>query len=174
MVSLTIFAIVMVISIGTLLVLIDANAKAQALYQSMTNLSFAVDSMTRNIRTANTYYCGALPSQLPGDTQTQDCPGGGSAIAFTRERDNDRWGYRFSNNRIEQKIESGPWIPLTSEDVYIESFTIIIDDTAGYYSGSDDEQPRISMLIKGHVENGLDTETDFLLQTNVTQRILNY
>ena len=32
MVSLTVFSIVMVVSIGTLLIMIDSNAKAQALY----------------------------------------------------------------------------------------------------------------------------------------------
>lgn len=179
MVSMTIFAIVMTISIGTLLVLIDANAKAQALYQSMTNLSFAVDSITRNLRTANSYYChsssGVSGSSGWGEGETRDCDNQ-NGIIFTRERDGKRIAYRYNSTyqSIEQKVFSGDWIRLTSSDVHITVFTISVNGTEDLYTLGDTEQPRISILIKGYVENGLDTNTDFVLQSNVTQRILNY
>ena len=81
MVSLTIFSIVMMVSTGTLLVLIDVNAKAQALYSATSNLSFALDSMTREMRTGYHYYCDdsngqtgeELPPTIPGGDPTRDC-----------------------------------------------------------------------------------------------------
>lgn len=176
MVSLTIFSLVMVVSISTLLTIIDANAKAQALYSSMTNLSFAVDSMSRNTRTAYDHYCGSYANvsgaNLPAGNR--DC-NGGDGIVFTRERDGSRVGYRWDSNKmtIEQKIAgvaNDAWLPITSSTTKITVFEVTVDGS----TGGDDRQTNVTILINGYVVNGLDTSTDFVLQTNVTQRILNY
>lgn len=58
MVSVSIFSMVMVIVVGALLVLNDANKKAQALRAIVDNLNFAVEDMTRSIRTGKDYNCG--------------------------------------------------------------------------------------------------------------------
>ncbi len=60
MVSLTLFSITMLISVGTLLILIDINAKAQAMYSSTTNLAFMLDNMTREIRMGYAYNCSTV------------------------------------------------------------------------------------------------------------------
>lgn len=184
MVSLTIFSIVMTVSVGTLLVLIDANAKSQALYSAMTNLSFATDNITRNIRTGYDYYCGSLSGasdNLP--TGSQDCQNDADAtgIAFTREKDSVRVGYRYNPTAqsIEQLVDDNTgtdnWLRLTSDDVKVTKFEVRPSGTRGVYdTPSDSIQPRITLLIEGYVNNGLDTNTDFILQTSVTQRTLNY
>ncbi len=59
-VSLAIFAIVATISVGALLVLIGTNERLQGEQSVMTNLSFALDSMTREIRTGSSYYCDSV------------------------------------------------------------------------------------------------------------------
>lgn len=172
MVSLTIFSIVITVSIGALFILIDANAKAQALYTATTNLSFAVDNITRNLRMGHDYYCGTLSTDLYNGSHL-DCSGG-SGIAFNREKDGTRVGYRLSGNKIEMNEGNG-WVNITSEDVFITKFNIVAVGTAGVYSTSPDAiQPRLSVLIEGYVNNGLDSNTDFRLQTNVVQRTLNY
>jgi prepilin-type N-terminal cleavage/methylation domain-containing protein len=56
-VSLAIFSIIVTITIGALLVLIASNQKLQGEQSVMTNLAFAMDSMTREIRTGTNYYC---------------------------------------------------------------------------------------------------------------------
>lgn len=56
-VSLAIFAIVVTTAVGALLVLLSSNQKLQVDQGVMTNLSFALDSMTREIRTGYNYYC---------------------------------------------------------------------------------------------------------------------
>jgi prepilin-type N-terminal cleavage/methylation domain-containing protein len=56
-VSIAVFAVVVTIAVGALLMLIASNEKLQEEQSVMTNLSFALDSMTREIRTGTEYYC---------------------------------------------------------------------------------------------------------------------
>ena len=183
MVSLTIFSIVMTLSISTLLVLIDANAKAQALSSSMTNLSFAIDSMTRNIRTGKDFRCvsgSSLESTLVGSNQ--DCLSGSTGIAFTPGfEDTWRMAYRLNGTVIEQWIDKpsiqDEWVPITSTEqpsaVNVSNLEFMVNGSAT--AGSNDVvQPRISLLVVGSVSNGLETPTIFKVQSNVTQRVLDY
>jgi prepilin-type N-terminal cleavage/methylation domain-containing protein len=176
MVSLSVFAIVMVVSTGTLITLINANAKAQALNSAMTNLSFALDSMTREIRMGYKYNCrtstGAIEETLPSETSTSNCTGG-SLIAFKRERDDVHMGYRLREGVLEQKVESGNWVPLTAKDVVIDTFLLNVQYTESYNATGDENQPMANILLKGHVNNGLDTDTDFNIQTHIVQRRLD-
>lgn len=59
-VSLALFTFVLTVSVGALLVLIAGNQKEQSAQSVMTNLAFALDSMTREIRTGYDYYCDIL------------------------------------------------------------------------------------------------------------------
>jgi prepilin-type N-terminal cleavage/methylation domain-containing protein len=91
-VSVSIFTIVMLVTMGALLTLNDSSRKAQALRTVIDNLNFAVEDMSRKIRTGDIYRC--FPSDLSaGDDFTndgvglktpRDCPGGlgGSAISL--------------------------------------------------------------------------------------------
>ncbi len=180
MVSLTIFSLVMITSIGALLTMIDANAKAQALYTSMTNLSFTIDNMTRNLRTGYDYYCPnananeSLSSNM-NTGNSKNCTNG-SAIAFTREKDRVRVGYKYdsADKMLQQRIIYGEvdtgWVDIDAGGIEIDTFEVTVD---GAISG-DTVQPQIILFIKGSVKNGLDTPTQFQIQTNVTQRVLNY
>lgn len=57
MVSLALFSMVVTVSVGALLMLVGTNDQLQGEQSVMTNLSFALDSMTREIRTGTDYYC---------------------------------------------------------------------------------------------------------------------
>lgn len=178
MVSLTVFSIVMVVSVGTLLIMIDSNAKAQALYSSSVNLSFALDSMTRELRTGYKYECrttmvshaSALPTGR-GDCDTAGSPG--VFIAFTRERDGVRMAYQLNGSSLEQKIGSGDWLTITSEDVVVNIFEMVVTNTATVSGGGDGEQPIINLKVRGYVNNGLDQDTDFNIQSHIVERRLD-
>jgi prepilin-type N-terminal cleavage/methylation domain-containing protein len=90
-VSLGVFSVVITIAVGALLMLVAANDQLQSEQAVMTNLSFALDSMTREIRTGTNYYCdsaddygdGGLNNIFKDDynldalgDQTRDCPTG--------------------------------------------------------------------------------------------------
>ncbi|MCD5382476.1 MAG: type II secretion system GspH family protein [Candidatus Pacebacteria bacterium] len=172
MVSIAIFAIVMTISMGTLVVLIDTNSRAQGVHSVITNISFALDSMTRNIRTGFDYYCtSSTVTSLPSGTR--DC-NDGDTIIFNDGETGDRVAYRLTTSNgvgvLERKIESGNWLTITSEELSITSFNIdIIGST-----GSNLEQPEANILVQGYVVHDDDTDTDFTLQTRIVQRTLDY
>ena len=56
-VSLALFSVVITIAVGALLILITSNRQLQNEQSVLSNLSFALDSMTREIRTGSNYYC---------------------------------------------------------------------------------------------------------------------
>ena len=186
MVSLTLFSIVMMVSMSTLLSIIDINAKAQALYSATTNLSFALDSITREIRTGYHYYCkassGTAQEAFPNADSTADCVDQ-DFISFSREKDNIQVGYRRrevnGQGVLEQKVSSGNWVQITSLDVAVDEFRLTVRNSEPYYAdssytiGSDIDQPVVEIRLKGHVNNGLDTDTDFNIQSHIVERRLD-
>lgn len=56
-VSLGLFSVVITIALGALLMLINSSSQLQNKQSVLTNLSFALDSMTREIRTGTNYFC---------------------------------------------------------------------------------------------------------------------
>ena len=171
MVSLSVFSIIMVAGIGTLIKLIDANAKAQALYSAMTNVSFALDSITREVRQGRSIRClsgqnpGGTPASGPHDCSTSE----GNGIAFTRERDNKLIAYvQADQGKLYQYID-GKWFQITSDDTVIEDFAVIVDGS----TYGDTKEPSMLLVVRGYVNNGLETDTDFLIQSRVTQRKLD-
>ncbi len=57
-VSLAVFSMVAVVALGALTKIVSANRKAQTLQTSITNLNFALDSMSRELRVSPNYHCG--------------------------------------------------------------------------------------------------------------------
>jgi prepilin-type N-terminal cleavage/methylation domain-containing protein len=56
-VSLAIFSVVAVVALTALMSIMSANRKAQTLQSSITNLSYALEAMSREMRVGTTYYC---------------------------------------------------------------------------------------------------------------------
>ncbi len=195
MVSLTIFSIVMTVSIGTLLVLIDANTKAQALSTAMTNISFALDSISRNLRTGTRFHCATASSMSATQddrlitnfsstsiSDSSNCTGAGSndrGIVFTPGTDTKvRVGYRLSGSQIEQWVDkkntADGWVPITSNQAPTAVEITALEFTLDGAANTDTEQPRITILVQGEVDDGDGEPTTFQIQSNVTQRVLNY
>ena len=65
-VSLAVFSFVITMSVGALLMLVASNSQLQKEQSVMTNLSFAIDSMAREIRTGTLYFCAAEDAQNAG------------------------------------------------------------------------------------------------------------
>ncbi|MEK7093249.1 MAG: type II secretion system protein, partial [Patescibacteria group bacterium] len=72
-VSVGLFAVVMIICVAALLSLVDANKKAQAIQSVMNNLNVAVDGMVRSIRMGTNYHCGTDLSVTSGLPSSRDC-----------------------------------------------------------------------------------------------------
>lgn len=177
LVSLAVFAVVVTISVGTLVVLINANAKVQNMQTAMTNLTFALDSITREIRTGTIYHCRtSLSDSLSGTSDPQDCFNGGVQFEFNEAgrsltgSDGPRMGYRFNDGRLERKLgQTGDWQALTAPDIEItEGYFAVSGTTRG-----DIEPPIVTIYLAGTVVGAATegTEAEFEMQTTVTQYV---
>lgn len=172
LVSVMIFSVVMLIAVGALLSMLDANRKAQALKASINNLSFALENMSRQMRAGSSYHCGtgALTAPL-------DCRNGGSQFAFEKYGGNplsanDQVVYRLAGSRIERSTDGGAtYLPITSPEVVVEELMFY---TVGAPStDSPKEQPKVIITLRGYAGENNRTRTQVRLQTMVTQRTLD-
>lgn len=178
-VSVALFATVMLVSVATLLALVDANRKAQALQSVMNNLNVALDSMVRSIRMGSTYHCGSAPY-----TSALSCPSGSTVFAFEPfggdpDDATDQWVYEYDSvtKRLYKSEHGGlSRLPVTAPEVQIEEmvFYVIGTDRGCTVSPCDAIQPKVVISIRGTA--GTDkakTTTDFAIQATAVQRLLD-
>lgn len=182
MVSVAIFSVVMVIGLGALLSIVNADRKANAAASVMNNINFAVESMGRNIRTGYNYHCG---SSTGGD-----CTGSpGTYFAFTAS-DGSSVEYRYENSgscstgcvsrQVTRAGVPSGFIRITSPDINISTLNFYLTGfcTKSGTTGStnttlctaDTRQPRLTILLRGDGQVNNATTT-FTIQTSVTQRL---
>lgn len=191
LVSVAIFSIVMTMALGALLALSVADRKAETLKSSIDNVTFALDSMSRAIRTGQTYHCGDFSG-----TAAQDCTSGSNMLTFLASNGIQTYYQLDTDNSvgnrcgqtaggtvgcIERKQTTSlgalitDWTPITSPDVIIqntEGFALF--RVLGSYPGSSGNtiQPRVLMTVSGTVQvSATQPPTAFHMQTFVTQRI---
>jgi prepilin-type N-terminal cleavage/methylation domain-containing protein len=173
LVSVSIFATVVLVAVGTLIVLINAGSISQTAQTTTSNLSFAIDTMARTFRTGYDYYCtDSIGSSLPEGTH--DCTDGASGIVFTNGETGKRMAYRYDDSRgvMEQRIENEDWVDLTSTDLDIEQMEFTVAHTGA--SPTDTEQPYVRLLLQGRFANSSNADvTPFYIQTLVTSRYLD-
>lgn len=180
LVSLSIFTVVVTISVGSLLVLIDANARARNMQEVMTNITYTLDSMTRDIRTGSDYYCGSVASLTTSGTTRNDCTSGsadGRALSFNEGGQSltngvfgDRIAFRLNANAIERRLGNGSWISVTSPNTLI---TFLRFEVNGSTAG-DLVQPRVTIYVEGYAKDDDNVPpAAFSIQTTVTQQLLD-
>ncbi|HUD03144.1 MAG TPA: type II secretion system protein [Candidatus Paceibacterota bacterium] len=185
LVSVALFSVVMVLALGALLSLSTADRKAQALKSAIDNLNFALDSMSRTIRTGSNYHCG---SALGGN-----CTSGNNTFYFTANN-GVVTAYRLESLTIDSNAASvcgqtiatpgclaisldggATWAPVTSPNVIINDLSAsnsYLFHLWGSAQGSiDNTQPIVVMTLSGYVQVSTTQQSAFHLQTTVTQRI---
>lgn len=170
LVSVGMFSLLMTMIISALLTMVHTNRKGQALSLVVTNLNFALDSMTRNIRIGYDFNCDpATPADL-------NCSSGASEFGFTSSVDmdgdtlsGDSVIYRFNNNAIERRVNGGSWITLTGSDLSVDT-TISKFYVTGASPYPDTFQPKALIVVRA-TANVLGQTTTFDLQTSAVQRI---
>ncbi|MFM2424173.1 MAG: hypothetical protein RLZZ70_564, partial [Candidatus Parcubacteria bacterium] len=133
LVSLALFTIIATTTVGTLLVVIGGNSQSVAEQSAMSNLSFALDSMTREIRTGTEYYCGSVAQVTAAGvtgsaSASADCLSGNDGISFreagtsvTNGASNRRIAYYFDadTNALMRQVGSEAPVRMTGGDVTI-------------------------------------------------------
>jgi prepilin-type N-terminal cleavage/methylation domain-containing protein len=159
--AVSIFTIIMTISMGSILGIFDANRKTRTLKTAVTNLNIALESMSKEMRYGKNYHCGSGTLTLP-----QNCPAGDTLFSFLSS-DNEQITYRLNNQSIERSINGGPYFRMTAPEVIIEDLKF---HTIG--AGTNNTlQPKTILMIKGYAGSGKN-RTDFILQTLVSQRAI--
>ncbi|MCR4334260.1 MAG: type II secretion system GspH family protein [Patescibacteria group bacterium] len=159
MVSLAVFSIVVLVAAGALLSIISGAKKTQALKSVINNLNFAMEDMSRNLRIGKDYVV--------------DPDGKGVAFSNGYESVTSKYIFNEAQNRIEfEKVKGASIaIPITAPEVKITNVEFVSTGT----TPGDSLQPKIFMIIQGYA--GLDklkNQTNFNLQTTITQRALDF
>ena len=163
LVSVSLFSVVLVVTLGSIVTISDSNKKARSLMSVMNNLNFAVDSMTRSLKSGK--LSGGVTSG--GDCVTTEQINYNSLIGGF-EREQVRYCFVEDGNEIGRidKTVGGDTQPITAPDVDIDYLKF----TA--YTGSAN-QPRISIVLDGTVKVSEKISSQFSIQTTVAQRQLN-
>jgi prepilin-type N-terminal cleavage/methylation domain-containing protein len=158
LVSVALFTVVLTVTLGAILTIIDANRKARSLMSVMGNLNFAVDSITRSVKTGTNI----------------SVTSGGNCVSVDQIDYNgtdldgiERATYCLDGSTLTKRIESGTPLPLTSPDVDIDYLKFT---EAGTAVG---EQPRLGIRMEGTVRVSPRVSSSFTIQTSVSQRQLN-
>ncbi len=169
MVATTIFVIVMVIAIGSVLSIVDANRKAQALNSVINNLNFALESMIRDVRTGTNYSAGTCTINGVSGTGT-NCSfsftsQNGVPLAYTFYQDS------LGNGKLQKITNGGTPTDFTAPEVNVQNLAFSISG-----AGSNDGQPRVLINIGGYAGVKQKIRSNFSLQTLVSQRLadINY
>lgn len=179
MVSLSLFIIVVLVLIGSLYTVNDASRKVQAMRTVMDNLNFAMESISRTVRTSEDISCS-----LSGVATNCAIGGlGSNAISMNSTLgEAQKVSYQWvrtsvGNGRIEKQItaldsegnplgQASEWQAITSPEIDVEHMTFYVDGaTLG-----DGVQPSVMVQLDGvaAVVNG--SPIPFSIQTYLSQR----
>lgn len=155
------FAVIMLIAVGAVLSLSQADLKARKIQSIQDNLRFALESVTKELRTGRAYNPsgGAAPAY--------------SEIRFRNQNGDDVW-YCVQGGAI-KKLDaplggrncSADGLAMSSGDITIEKLTFYV---IGNVSGASDGQPRITLSARARSTDP-KLATRLNIQTTVTQRL---
>lgn len=162
MVAVAVFSVVMTVAAGALLGVIDANRKAQAIQTAINNVNFALESISKDMRMGSDYRC------IDSSWNPIGCALAGNVGVTYLSSKNQQVSYLFENPKIERKIGSNSPEDLTAPEVEITDmvFYVLRDD-------STKKQPRVILTLNGKAGTKISIQTDFSLQTTISQRIRN-
>ena len=187
LVATAVFMSVMMVAITALVSIINANKKEEAIKSVVDNVTFALDSIARNVRVGSDYHCLVAGAFVNGDV---NCKTGSSALLY-KTPDGTYTEYLYASSSTltagqgnVQRIEgcnalgascTGALQSLTAptSTVNITSMQFYVLGT-GTQTGSDMSvyrQPRIIITAQGTILSSNGSSTTFDLQTTASQRV---
>ncbi|OHA26374.1 MAG: hypothetical protein A3C06_01585 [Candidatus Taylorbacteria bacterium RIFCSPHIGHO2_02_FULL_46_13] len=192
LVAVALFTMVVLMSIASMITMIDANQKARSVKVVVDNLHFVIEEIARDLRLGSKYYCASAPTSASMNA-TRDCPynnnsgGGGDNLVAFRDRNSQALFYWYdasgnnNNGCIKKKAPGTLWTNysdtgsgytcITSSDVKINFVRFYVYNTAAPSSGNLAAQPFVIVAIKGTVGTKVSTQTSFSIMTSLSQRI---
>lgn len=163
-VSVGLFSVVMLVATAAYLTIIMLDKEARATNELVVNLNFAVDSISRNIRTGSNYSCAGA--------------GNGTCSQFSFiDSQEQKVTYLLKNNTVAQCVfpKDSTQVCSTSVAVSLTDPRIQVNTLAFNVRGvgaTDRVQPQTIMSIRGTMPSAKGKTVQFTLQTSATQRYL--
>lgn len=171
LVALTLFVFVVLAAVSSLYSVNDAYRKVSAMRSVLDNLSFAMESMSRTIRTSRHIICnGTLNTSGTRNCLFPNSPA--SRISMYSLVHNYEIEYRFNatTQQLEKRTKEGGtwsgWISITAPEITIHSFSVFV-------RGSDPNenlQPGVILMVRGIATAYTGETTPFALHTFISQR----
>ncbi len=180
LVAIGIFLSVMVVAVGSLISIIDANRRSQAIKNVVDNVTFAIENISRDMRNGTDYKC--LVSS--GGIDNGNCENGGTEISYTPSGGVGSIHYRYvptdsvvvGEGNIQKCIDNGGgclnWQSMTAPTsiVNITNMTFYVLGV-GITGGTPTSlQPRVIITAVGLISDKYGKQTNFNLQTTASQR----
>lgn len=156
MVSVSIFTIVVLVGISSLLTVNNSFRRSQNQRAAIDNLSFSVESIMREVRIGKDYSCSAQCTFFEFTTFDGD-----NREIFV---DPDQGGV----NRLVLRDNGQRDQYLTSDEINVTDLQFIIEGN----SPTDARQPIVYMTVSAETTSG-QQKTDFTIQTAVSQRVVD-
>ncbi|KND52139.1 MAG: putative Type IV pilus pilin [Parcubacteria bacterium C7867-003] len=180
MVSVSIFAVIMLMVSSSIYTVFDSNRKSQSLRAVMDNLNLSLESMTRTIRFGRNYHCDLNVS----GTSPNNCSSGASSMQLTNFSGSQvlyqlcTTGSNSGRVARSNDCTNGPFI--TGSDVTISKLMFYVLGANQYVAGAgscpgsnDCLQPRVVIVLEGYAGTKLTSRSSFSLQTTVSQRLVD-
>ncbi|MEK7510760.1 MAG: type II secretion system protein [Patescibacteria group bacterium] len=161
-VAVGLFSMVMMIVMGVYLALISYDRQARATNQLVANLSFAVESMSRNIRTGRDYE----PAGVRNLFVFKDASG--TSVRYIRRSDGTI-GQCTGSDALSASACTARAIPLTDPRITINTLRF---NTRGI-APDDGIQPFVVISVEGTMKTDAGKAIDFAIQTTAVQRVLD-
>lgn len=157
LISLTIFSAVVIISLASVVTVVEVNKTSRALSSGVNDFNFAFESMTRTIKSGINPVASANSLTIDGFAK-------GSKINDSRVKITYRLGTNTNGTgSIEKQVGNGPFLPITSPHMNITGLKFQVVRV---------EQPRVRINLAGMISNNIDTKFD--IQTMVSQRNVEF
>ena len=171
LVSVALFSVVMIIAIGIIMTILNANNHVRATSIAMANIDAVMEKIFREASVGSYYHCGTIGNI----DDAFNCPGGDPLTAFVFEgvggdetSSDNQIIYRLNSDSsfLEMSRDGGAnYERLTDGNTIIDEFNVNVlgnvDDT---------KQPAVFIDMRGYIKKGVDSKTTFALQTMISER----
>lgn len=154
LVAVSLFSIVLLICLGSIMTIVDVNKKSQTLTTVMNDLNFTLENMTRSMKTGTIQLAANSSNDYSSITvEDQD----GRTITYAWDED---------KQQITRQLGEQTPAAITSEQINVTNLIFRV-----FYNDAN-RQPRILILVSGVASIGDSISSSFTIQTSVSQRDL--
>lgn len=172
LISITLFSVVVVMAIGVIVTILDANKHVRSTSIAMGNINIVLEKMFREVSAGSFYHCG----ESGNISKAHDCPGGNPLAALVFEgvggdedNPNDQNIYRINSGEssLELSRDGGAnYERLTDENILIDDFSVNVVGNL-----DNDKQPAVFISIRGYIKKKEDDQVMFATQTMISERL---